>query len=73
MLQFNRTSAVLSEPVRLESDEGLDGKAYVYGDNEQNTVHWRRTLSAHVSSDEASKKVETQQHNQGGVDLRFLW
>ncbi|GAN05259.1 hypothetical protein MAM1_0086d04728 [Mucor ambiguus] len=73
MLQFNRTSAVLSEPVRLESDEGLDGKAYVYGDSEQNTVHWRRALSAYVSSDEASRKVEAQHHNQGGVDLRFLW
>ena len=73
MLQFNRTSAVLSEPVRLESDEGLDGKAYVYGDSEQNTIHWRRTLSAYVSSDEASRKVEAHNHNQGGVDLRFLW
>ncbi|KAK4522097.1 Serine hydroxymethyltransferase, cytosolic [Mucor velutinosus] len=73
MLQFNRASAVLSEPVRLESDEGLEGKAYVYGDSEQNTVHWRRALSAYVSSDEASSKVETHQHSQGGVDLRFLW
>ncbi|KAF1803583.1 hypothetical protein FB192DRAFT_1301224 [Mucor lusitanicus] len=73
MLQFNRTSAVLSEPVRLESDEGLEGKAYVYGDSEQNTVHWRRALSAYVSSDEASRRAEAQPHHQGGVDLRFLW
>ncbi|KAL9558656.1 hypothetical protein MBANPS3_000793 [Mucor bainieri] len=74
MLQFNRTSAVLSEPVRLESDEGLDGKAYVYGDSEQNTVHWRRALSAYVSSDEALRKAEAQHpQNQSGVDLRFLW
>ncbi|KAG1076924.1 hypothetical protein G6F42_025192 [Rhizopus arrhizus] len=73
MLQFNRTSAVLSEPVRLESDEGLDGKAYVYGDSEQNTIHWRRALSAYVSSDETTRKTEARRHNQGGVDLRFLW
>ncbi|KAI8646147.1 hypothetical protein BD408DRAFT_410748 [Parasitella parasitica] len=73
MLQFKRTSAVLSEPVRLESDEGLEGKAYVYGDNEQNTVHWRRALSVYLSSDEAARKTEEISGNQVGVDLRFLW
>lgn len=73
MLQFNRTSAVLSEPVRLESDEGLDGKAYVYGDNEQNTIHWRRALSAYVSADETTTKKTEVNNTDDGVDLRFLW
>ncbi|CEP17496.1 hypothetical protein [Parasitella parasitica] len=72
MLQFKRTNAVLSKPVRLESDEGLEGKAYVYGDNEQNTIHWRRALSAYVSSDETARISEIN-NNEGGVDLRFLW
>jgi hypothetical protein len=66
MLQFDRSSAMLTEPVRLDSDEGLDGKAYLYGDTEQNTIHWRRAISAYVSDESRTATKE-------GVDLRFLW
>ncbi|KAI8092246.1 uncharacterized protein B0P05DRAFT_525436 [Gilbertella persicaria] len=68
MLQFNRSSAILTEFVRLESDEGLEGKAYIFGDSEQHTIHWRRTLSAYVS-DQTRDTVTSKE----GVDLKFLW
>lgn len=66
MLQFDRSSAMLSEPVHLDNDEGLEGKAYLYGDSEKNTIYWRRAISAYVSDE---SRIITKE----GVDLRFLW
>ncbi|GAA5800363.1 hypothetical protein HPULCUR_005792 [Helicostylum pulchrum] len=68
LLQFDRSVAILTEPVRLESDEGLDGKAYVFGDSEKNTIHWRRALSAYITDDDNKNKTTEE-----GIDLRFLW
>ncbi|GAA5815368.1 hypothetical protein MFLAVUS_008875 [Mucor flavus] len=68
LLQFDRNAAILTEPVRLESDEGLDGKAYVFGDSEKNTIHWRRALSAYITDDDNKNKTTEE-----GIDLRFLW
>lgn len=68
LLQFDRSAAILTEPVRLDCDEGLEGKAYLYGDCEQNTIHWRRALSAYITNEENKNKT-----TEDGVDLRFLW
>ncbi|KAI8371956.1 hypothetical protein EDC96DRAFT_477498 [Choanephora cucurbitarum] len=69
ILQFNRNSAFLTEFVRLESDEGLEGKAYLYGDHEKNTALWRQALSAYVF--DPSRTVVSSPDD--GIDLRFLW
>ncbi|KAI8974384.1 hypothetical protein BDB01DRAFT_908893 [Pilobolus umbonatus] len=64
MLQFDRSQATSSTPVLLEQSEVLEGKSYIYGDNEQNTVYWRRAIDAslHLPDEEVI-----------GIDLRFLW
>lgn len=68
VLHFDRSKAMLTELVRLDSDEGLEGRTYVYGDSEQNTIYWRNALNAYVNNeDRRSCTIED------GVDLRFLW
>ncbi|KAI8876324.1 hypothetical protein K501DRAFT_279526 [Backusella circina FSU 941] len=66
MLQFDRSRAMVIEPVRIDNSEGLEGKTYIYGDNEENTMHWCRALATNLISE---RMIETEH----GIDLRFLW
>jgi hypothetical protein len=66
MLQFDQSRTMVVEPVRLDNGDGLEGKTYMYGDNERNTMHWCRALAAYVTSERITE-------TENGVDLRFLW
>jgi hypothetical protein len=50
----------------LDNGDGLEGKTYMYGDSERNTMHWCRALAAYVTSERITE-------TENGVDLRFLW
>ncbi|KAI9250284.1 hypothetical protein BY458DRAFT_590274 [Sporodiniella umbellata] len=66
-LQFDRLKAVLSDDVRFDEGETLEGKMFVYCDNEANAVHWRRALTAYGAMQSESTFSDV------GVDLRYLW
>jgi hypothetical protein len=69
VLQFDRSRAMLvSELLPLDNDEGLVGKTYVYGDNEQSTIYWRNALGAYVNDEKRKSSTFDD-----GIDLRFLW
>ena len=67
---FDRSRAILTGFVRLDNSEDLEGKAYVYGDSEENTKHWRNTLHSHVTINKEENQIQS---IEDGVDLRFLW
>ncbi|KAI8388637.1 uncharacterized protein BYT42DRAFT_560757 [Radiomyces spectabilis] len=62
VLQFDRTSAVMVQPVRLDEDEGLEGKMYLLADNMAHAIHWRRALGN-----------STFENRDIGVNLKYLW
>ncbi|KAG0179418.1 hypothetical protein DFQ28_005699 [Apophysomyces sp. BC1034] len=68
VLRFDRTKAMIVEPVRLEEDEGFDGKMYLFADGFKHSLDWRRALQSHVH-----KSLDTLPQNENGVDVRFLW
>ncbi|KAG1345389.1 hypothetical protein G6F63_005584 [Rhizopus arrhizus] len=67
MLQFDRLKTVLGDDVRFDDGEVLEGKAFVYCDDETNANHWRRALIAYTTSENKAKE------NEDSIDLRFLW
>ncbi|CEG76003.1 hypothetical protein RMATCC62417_10964 [Rhizopus microsporus] len=69
MLQFDRLKATVGdEDIHFDDAEGLEGKMFVYCDDEAYAVHWRRALAAY-----AEKEIDKDMEDQNGVDLKFLW
>ncbi|KAG1465476.1 hypothetical protein G6F56_004879 [Rhizopus delemar] len=68
MLQFDRHKAVLGKDVRFDDGEVLEGKAFVYCDDETKVNHWRRALVAYTTKESTHRK-----ETEGDIDLRFLW
>ncbi|KAF7723774.1 hypothetical protein EC973_001687 [Apophysomyces ossiformis] len=65
---FDRSKAMVVQPVRLEENEDLVGKMYMFADSYTHSLHWRRALQSYVD-----KNSDTQLYNENGVDVRFLW
>ncbi|KAI7901873.1 uncharacterized protein BX663DRAFT_512679 [Cokeromyces recurvatus] len=69
VLQFSKSNPLVFKTVRLDQEEELEGKIFIYGDNELNTNYWRKALVSLQDSNETvhGNRIEAL------MDLRYLW
>ncbi|KAI9282234.1 hypothetical protein BY458DRAFT_497586 [Sporodiniella umbellata] len=70
MLQFDPTRVSLSNPTACLDTESLplEGKSFVYCDDESKAHHWRRALVAHTTT-----LITQEKGDKVSMDFRFLW
>ncbi|KAI9488807.1 hypothetical protein BDB00DRAFT_942066 [Zychaea mexicana] len=71
VLKFDRTCAKIMEPARLEDNEVLEGKVYLFADTAASAQYWKQLFDAYADQQQLEKTCDNNDDDR--INLRFMW